>query len=670
LNQARPRRIRLGARRGTVVALLCTLAVSVLYLLGAFETADLKSLDWRFRIRGPRPASDALVVVEIDDSTIEAYGNWPLPRDQYALLVEAITQSGARAVAMDLLFLGADRYDSRFDDLLAYVTASHDNVVHAMTFSPEEMRFGGGPSEAPARLDILERQGLRDLDVPAFDAASVTLPFEGLAVAGALGHVLVVIDRDGVIRRVPTFVRYVGALYPCLALRAAATGRSAGTGVKFDAVPGGIRMTPGDGGPVTIPIDSDGTTSIDYAGDRSAFSHIVSMVDVLQWYALGDSARLKEVFQDRVALVGATAVRQVAADFGATPFSQATPLVLVHANALNALLTGRLITRPSPIAYVAVLGGLSILVGWILTFVSVPTALGTIAAWLAGFAGLDYALFLRGTDLPPTAGLVLPPLIYAAIQSYQFVFLERKTRERQRELQVARDIQQRLLPSAPPETPELEVFGINIPAQEVGGDYYDWIVLGDDGLAVAVGDVCGKGIPAALLMAHLEASFHAEAKPGVAPATIVEAMNRSLQRSVEPGRFATFVLAVVSRKGTDLVVCNAGHNPGLHVHRGGVDKLESVGLALGILEDMPYRDDRRQFASGDVLVLYSDGVTECQWRNDMYGDERLAAVVTSACAAGGSAEQIGRAILDDVNSFCQGHTESDDLTLVVVRRPT
>jgi sigma-B regulation protein RsbU (phosphoserine phosphatase) len=144
-------------------------------------------------------------------------------------------------------------------------------------------------------------------------------------------------------------------------------------------------------------------------------------------------------------------------------------------------------------------------------------------------------------------------------------------------------------------------------------------------------------------------------------------MNRALQRSVEPGRFATFQLALVPRRSGDLLACNAGHNPALLVRDGHIDKLALGGLALGILESTAYGDERWPFEAGNVLILYSDGVTECQWKDDLYGEDRLSAIVTEACGKASTAAEIGKAILDDVRSFCRGHTESDDLTLVVVK---
>jgi len=667
-NRVRPRGTRIGITRGISAAIICWLAVCLLHLLGAFNASDLKLLDWRYRVRGERAASDAIALVEVDDATIEAYGNWPLPRDQYALLVEAITEAGATSVGVDLLFLGSDRYDPRFDQLLAFVTASDSNVAHVITFSPEEAGFEPGTADAPADPEALGAHGLRDGGVPALSAASITLPFDDLlASSGMLGHVLVVIDRDGVIRRVPTLVRYRDLLYPCLALRVT-TAHTGGHDLILEPERRGLWAEQWDKRRVFVPIDKNGTTCIDYAGDRSVFKRTYSMLQVLQWYAGGDTASLKEAFENRIVLVGTTAVRQVAGDFGSTPFSTSTPLLFVHANAVDAFLGGRFIVAARSPLYLAALAGVSVFLGWFLAVVSVPVALAAIAVCLVGFAGLGQLFFLRGIDVPLTAGLALPPLIYAAIQSYQFVFLERKTRERQRELQVARDIQRRLLPSGPPAMADLDVFGINIPAQEVGGDYYDWIVLGDDVLAVAVGDVCGKGIPAAILMAHLEASFHAEARTGISPSAAVEAMNRSLQRSIEPGRFATFQMAMISQSNGEIRLCNAGHNPAFLVHERLVAKSTTGGLALGIFETMKYEEERRTLGRGDFLVLYSDGITECQWKDKMYGEERLCEVVESLDPGSLSASDIGDAILRDVRGFCSGHTESDDVTLVIVKR--
>jgi sigma-B regulation protein RsbU (phosphoserine phosphatase) len=156
-------------------------------------------------------------------------------------------------------------------------------------------------------------------------------------------------------------------------------------------------------------------------------------------------------------------------------------------------------------------------------------------------------------------------------------------------------------------------------------------------------------------------------KEGVAPGEILKAMNRSLNRSVESDRFATFVLALVPASGDRLLICNAGHNPAIIAHKGGIETSTARGLALGIFGDTEYEEESRSWSIGDVLILYSDGVTECTWGDRMYEEERLHGLVTKLPIAKLSADEIGKAILDDVRAFSHGHLESDDVTLVVIK---
>jgi hypothetical protein len=269
-------------------------------------------------------------------------------------------------------------------------------------------------------------------------------------------------------------------------------------------------------------------------------------------------------------LIG-TAVGEVATDVGATPFSPTTPLLYVHANAVDNGLRGRFPAPLPDIVYLSVLGILAALFGYLFTRLPLPVAAATMAGGVAFLALLNYGLFAwLGWLVPSTLGLVLLPAVYSATGSYRFVFLEKNARERDRELQLARKIQQKLLPVEPPDLPALDVYGFNLPAQEVGGDYFDWVELGDGTLNVALGDVSGKGVSAALLMSHLRASLHAESRPGRPPNEVAQAMNASLARAVEPGRFATFFLAGISSASPGIHYYNAGHNPALLLRdRGG-----------------------------------------------------------------------------------------------------
>ncbi len=669
---ARPAHLtqRFGTVRGVIIALLCWILLSVLHLFGAFDSLDLRFTDWRYRIRGERVASDSIVLVEIDDSTIEAYGRWPLSRDTYALLINVLTGARARTVGFDLLFLGNDLYDARFDLLLAQVSESHDNVVHAVTFLPYTASPGEGDVVPLEVRFALERHAVPANGIPVYSATGITVPFtELLSSSQVMGHVLVAVDKDGVIRRLPMFVRYGDYLFPSLSLAVLGVyeGNSLIGGVE--SVSGGVEIQWSGGRRVFLPVDAEGATSIDFAGDRGAFPNRYSMLEVLQWYTAGDYARLEKTFGGRIVLIGSTAVGQVATDVGSTPFSTTTPLLLVHANALDALFNDRFLVRPSPGVYLPVLAALTIVIGMLLATLSLSWALGIVGICVAGIAGLNYLLFAaKGIDFPLTVALLLPPLAYTAIETYQYVFLQRRARERQKELDIAREIQRKLLPAEPPDTPELDVYGVNIPAQEVGGDYYDWVPIGEDSLVVTLGDVSGKGVAAAILMSHLRATLHAEIRASASVDSMVQSMNVSLLRATEPERFATLFLASISRRTNELHFCNAGHNPPLLIHEGSMDLLPASGVPLGVFDSVQYKEDRRPFERGDILVLYSDGITECPWKDQMYEDERLHKLVGELAKRSLSASEIGRAILDDVRSFCHGQPYADDVTLVVVRR--
>jgi sigma-B regulation protein RsbU (phosphoserine phosphatase) len=203
----------------------------------------------------------------------------------------------------------------------------------------------------------------------------------------------------------------------------------------------------------------------------------------------------------------------------------------------------------------------------------------------------------------------------------------------------------------------------------VGGDYYDWVAVNDGHLVVGLGDVSGKGVAAAMLMSHLRASLHAETRDGTSPAVIAQAMHASLFRAIESGRFATFFLATFETAVTGgLRFCNAGHNPGLLYSAGKLEDLEATGMPLGIFEEATYTEQTRFFAPGDVLVLYSDGISECQRKDEMYGEDRLRELVVRLCAQGLGAADMARAILEDLRIFARGPACDDDVTLVVVRR--
>lgn len=240
----------------------------------------------------------------------------------------------------------------------------------------------------------------------------------------------------------------------------------------------------------------------------------------------------------------------------------------------------------------------------------------------------------------------------------------------ERELQLASEIQQRFQPSAPPVVPGYELQGISFPCYEIGGDYYDFIWREDGRLVIALGDVSGKGTAAALLMSSLHAAIHAQTGSHETLVETISAVNRYLADNIPPNRFVTLFFAELDPASGAVSFLNAGHNPPLIVHAAGtVEQLASGGLPLGIKADAEYREGRTHLQLGDVLVIYSDGVTEAASPNgEEFGPTRLYEVVSRNVDA--SAAGIRDRIESALTKFSQGTQAADDITLVIVKRQT
>lgn len=656
-------------RRGILLALLGLAVLAVLHAGGLFNLPDLKVRDLWFRLRGERTASDRIAIVEIDDETISAYGGWPLSRDVYALLLVALEEAGATAVGFDLLFLGPDQHDPRYDALLASVTSGKPNVVHAVAFLSGAP--AGGPSAGTVEGENLlaSRHALEGASLAVPQATTVSLPYESLVdAAHAIGHTTVSVDADGAVRRLPPFVRYRGGVYPSLALRLAWFAFGQSDLPHLVSNNGAVGLLWDSGREFKIQLDDEGSTPINFAGGPGAFTNTYGMLEVLRWYSNRDSVRLENAFSERIVIVGNTAIGEAVADLGTTPFVALTPLVYAHAGFLDMVLRDAFLRfAPFSLGLLA-LAGLAVLLGFMFTRFSLPTAAILTGAVVPAVAAVEFFLFVSARLIVPNLmPLLLPPVAYGAVASYRYIFMERRVREHEKELKVARTIQMELLPAGPPSVVGLDVFGVNIPAKDVAGDYFDWIALPSGSLAVAVGDVSGKGVSSSLLMSHLHASLHAESRGSEDPREIIEAMNLSLSRAIEAHHFATFFLAVVCSEKHSIKYCNAGHSPVLLISGGEVRPLEPTGIPLGVFEETPYAGEDVAFGPADYLVICSDGVTESQHRDEFYGDDRLRALVGSIAGKNLTAKEAGEEILAGVRSFT-GHKEyDDDVTVVVVR---
>jgi hypothetical protein len=242
---------------------------------------------------------------------------------------------------------------------------------------------------------------------------------------------------------------------------------------------------------------------------------------------------------------------------------------------------------------------------------------------------------------------------------------EARGREQQ-ELRTAASIQQALLPPHSHEAATCSATGSSIPCRTIGGDFFDYFELGEGCLAFALGDVAGKGPPAAILAAMAQGILASHVGLNVPPATTVDRVNKALLRRAIEARFATLFYGCLDRAGK-LITCNAGHNPGfLFRGDGTMARLEQGGLMVGAFDFASYAEEEAVLAPGDTLVLYSDGVTDAEAPGgEQYGEDRLLSCLERS--RGGPPAAILQSLLDDVRTFAAGHPPADDVTVLVVR---
>jgi phosphoserine phosphatase RsbU/P len=210
--------------------------------------------------------------------------------------------------------------------------------------------------------------------------------------------------------------------------------------------------------------------------------------------------------------------------------------------------------------------------------------------------------------------------------------------------------------------------GMNTPALAVGGDYFDYIQNDDGTLAICIGDVSGKGLPASLLMANLQASLRGQSGANRSPAECLSRVNRLLHDSTSAEKFATVFYGILDPQTHRFRFCNGGHETPLVFRAGGgCMELSAGGPALGILDSFRFEEGEVELAPGDLLVMYSDGITEAMSPlHELFGRERLGELLRSVQEL--PARELAAKVVETVRRHENGAPQSDDITLVVVRR--
>jgi serine phosphatase RsbU (regulator of sigma subunit) len=238
-----------------------------------------------------------------------------------------------------------------------------------------------------------------------------------------------------------------------------------------------------------------------------------------------------------------------------------------------------------------------------------------------------------------------------------------------REMTLAQDMQRKLLPQRLPHIPGIDLDALSTPAFEVGGDYYDYVVLSDHEFGIIVGDVSGKGVPAAFYMSEVKGIFQSLSPLYKSPREFMLRANTVLMESIDKHSFVSLIYGILDVRTGHFQIARAGHCPMLHIAEGSGAYLRPDGMGLGLAENAIFAGSIEEHTvplrPGDLCVLYTDGVTEAHVNGEEFGYERLRAA--AGCADGRSAARVKDDILQAVDAFIDHGAPHDDLTLVVIR---
>ena len=256
--------------------------------------------------------------------------------------------------------------------------------------------------------------------------------------------------------------------------------------------------------------------------------------------------------------------------------------------------------------------------------------------------------------------------VAAAIENAR-LYQEALEKERlEYELSLASSIQEQLLPREQPKVPGYDIFGLSVPCELIGGDFYDFIPAPSGRLGLGIADGAGKGVPGALLMAIAHTALHVHTEHITSPREILTRTNRQLCARSRPGQFVTLFYGLLAPLTATFTYANAGHNAPLLLRQGQWLALEAEGIILGVDENASFEQREVTLEEGDLLALYTDGVTEAiNDADQLFGTDRLKAVLAANARA--SSEEIARTVVAAVTDFARGQPQHDDITLVLLK---
>ena len=636
-----------------------------------------------------------VTVVEIDQKSLAALGQWPWPRTRLARLVSTLARADAAAIGVDILMPEADALSP--ERVLAEAAPTDGSVAEALrSLLTNDAVLASALASAPTVLVVAgtsEPTGsvLRAVPVTVqstgIDAADPKLATHAGALASldelnrqASGWGLISVDTTrGIVRRVPLVASIQGTLVPTLAVEMLRVAYGAPT-VRLAAQ--GRAVTALSVGEVRVRTEADAAVRPYFSRHRA--DRFVSAVDVL------DGKVGPALLRRQLVLIGPTALGLE--EFHDTPLGDRMSGSEIQAQLLENLIDGTSLRRPAwasgAEAVLVLLAGT--LLAWMLPRRS-PRRVGVLI-WVLALAPLlcAFAVFrTRGLLLDAATPVVSLLVLFGVLLMLALTESLRQRRSLERvvqtqreqsariagELEAAQRIQSGSLPRADllRGDARVDLFAALVPAREVGGDLYDFFRLDDDRLFLLIGDVAGKGLSASIFMAVSKALYKGTMlrAPRADIGAVMSAANAEVSRDNAEMLFVTMFAAVLDLRSGELAYCNAGHDNPYRLAPGAARPgriVDGDGPPLCARDDFDYRSASVRLVPGEMLCLTTDGVAEAQDASGaLYGHERVEGVLAGALHDGATARALVETLQADVLAFEGGAEPHDDLTILALR---
>jgi CHASE2 domain-containing sensor protein len=632
-------RIDLKKKSGLYIGAACALAMGLIYLLGFFELAEYQALDFLFKARGEGKINPDIVIIEIDDKSLDEFGRWPWTRGYHAAMLDILEDYDPKVVVFDILFSEPQIEHPEEDKLLAYQSKKIRNILYAAFFDLKEDKMFG-----KARLKVVK--------------ATMPLP-ELMESSKGAGFVNILVEPDGKVRKMPLLLEHEGKA--CASLDALAAAYYLGKDVTE----------------LNIPTDKYGMMWLNYAATfkqfkRISFSDIARSFDQIQ---KGEEPDIDlNILKGKLILIGLTATG--AEDFWSTSVSPLYPGIGIRAASVNMILQRDFLRRIGRFANFIVLLMLGISLGIVVPKRNPFQGLQYFAILAGGLILLAIAIFdLFNLWMALATPLILISAAYLAITLNQFIIARFEKGLIEQELKIASRIQESILPQRLPMTTGVEVGVKCVPAKQVGGDFYDFIrflydvvKLKEDRLGIVIGDVSGKGVPAALFMAKVMADFRGLSNNFDEPSDALTAINDRLTGEGVPGMFVTLQYLIYEPKERKIKYSNGGHNPLIWVRNNGEANLltQDIGSPIGIIPDSEFKTDEIIVSPGDIFIMYTDGISEARnIDHKEFEDSRILETVKTNRNL--TAQNLAEKLVGEVEKFSEGMPQHDDMTIICLK---